>query len=323
MRFKSIWVVLFATVLSGCASTRNPKDPFEGFNRAMFSVNDNLDKVALKPLASGYRNVTPSFVQTGVGNFFGNLADVWTAVNNVLQGKVKDGASDVGRVAINSTLGLVGLIDIGSQIGLPKHKEDFGQTLGRWGIAPGPYLVLPLFGSTTLRDTIALPVDLKADIWGYKTPVRWRNTGSVLRLVDARAAVLDASDLIEEAALDRYEFVRDAYLQRRENAVHDGEDAPAKDSKPADGEDSTPKPPTTAAPSSTPAMQQSQADGNGEHQAMLDQSTNALNALNTANWMLAMVNEDELATVQVPDNAVDGDIDILNVAMVAVAAEML
>lgn len=217
-----ITVLTAAIVLAGCASTNNPRDPLEGFNRPIFNFNDKVDQVALKPAAKAYRAVLPSFVQTGVGNFFGNLSDVWTAVNNVLQGKVGDGLSDFMRVAVNSTIGLGGLLDVSSEAGIPKHKEDFGQTLGTWGVASGSYIVLPLLGPSTIRDTAALPLDYKGDVWGYVDPVWVRNTGAVIRVIDARASVLDASDLIEGAALDRYEFVRDAYLQRRESRVNDG-----------------------------------------------------------------------------------------------------
>ena len=216
---KIMSALLIAVALTGCAATSNPKDPLESFNRTMFNFNDTVDQVALRPAAQAYRNVLPSFVQTGVGNFFGNLGDVWTAVNNLLQGKFANGLSDVMRVAVNSTLGFGGLLDIGSEAGLTKHKEDFGQTLGTWGVESGPYIVLPLLGSSTLRDTAALPVDFHGDPWGYTSPVNTRNVGSVVRIVDQRSLVLDASDLIEAAALDRYEFVRDAYLQRRESRV--------------------------------------------------------------------------------------------------------
>ncbi|WP_225984456.1 MlaA family lipoprotein [Noviherbaspirillum aerium] len=215
-------LVAVAIALSGCA-TNNPGDPFENFNRAMFTFNDKVDQAAVKPAAEVYSNVVPHFVQIGVGNFFGNLGDVWTAINNFLQGKVEHGMSDVMRVAVNSTFGLGGVLDIGSEAGLPKHKEDFGQTLGKWGIKSGPYIVLPLLGSTTLRDTAAMPVDWSADLWSYHHPVHWRNVGSVVRVIDLRASVLDASNLLEEAALDRYVFVRDAYLQRRQSKVYDGE----------------------------------------------------------------------------------------------------
>lgn len=218
-------VLALALLLSGCAST-SQKDPFEKFNRTMFSFNDTLDRVALKPAAEAYSEL-PSFVQTGVGNFFGNLSDVWTAANNLMQGKLEEGMSDIMRVSVNTTLGLGGLLDIGSEAGLTKHNEDFGQTLGKWGVKSGPYVVLPVLGSSTLRDTIVLPVDFEGDPWHHVDPLRWRVTGSVVRAVDLRASVLDASTLIEEAALDRYEFVRDAYLQRRQNRVYDGDPPPS------------------------------------------------------------------------------------------------
>lgn len=203
---------------------QNPRDPLEGFNRAMFSFNDGLDQAILKPVAQGFRDTVPSFVQTGIGNFFGNIGDVWTAVNNLLQGKMGDGVNDIMRVAVNSTFGIGGLLDIGSAAGMPKHREDFGQTLGRWGVRSGPYLVLPLLGSSTLRDAAATPIDFKGDLWSYHKPVYVRNSGSVLRLVEKRASVLDAGTLIEEAALDKYVFIRDAYLQRREGQVNPDDD---------------------------------------------------------------------------------------------------
>lgn len=214
-----------ALLLGGCATTNghNPDDPLESFNRSMFSFNDTVDRVALKPAATAYKNVLPSFVQTAVGNFFGNIGDVWAMVNNFLQGKVQDGSSDFMRVAVNSTLGFGGLLDIASEAGLQKHKEDFGQTLGAWGVTSGPYVVLPLFGPSTVRDTAALPADIYGDPWTYVTPVDVRNTGVVVRLVDERAAALNATNLLEDAALDRYSFVRSAYLQRRASLVNDGE----------------------------------------------------------------------------------------------------
>lgn len=239
------WSRLFSAlamlaVLSGCATTGhgNPADPLEGFNRAMFKFNDAVDTVALKPAATVYQKALPTFVQTGVGNFFGNLADAWTAVNNFLQGKLEAGVTDVMRVAVNSTMGLGGLLDIGSEAGLPKHREDFGQTLGKWGVKPGPYVVLPMFGPTTLRDTLALPIDLEGDPWGQVKPTHIFALGSVVRVVDLRAASLDASNLVEDAALDRYEFIRDAYLQRRESKVRDGE-APRHEPS-ADADDAKP-----------------------------------------------------------------------------------
>jgi phospholipid-binding lipoprotein MlaA len=217
--------VLLTAALSGCATTtaNNPKDPFEKFNRAMFTFNDTVDQVALKPVATAYKAVLPSFVQRGIGNFFGNLNDVWSGTNNLMQGKGEAGLSDFSRFVVNSTFGVIGLIDVASEVGLRKHDEDFGQTLGYWGVPSGPYLMLPLMGPSTLRDTMALPIDGQGDLWRYKDPVNVRNIGTAVSLVDQRAALLDASNLMEEAALDRYEFIRDSYLQRRQNKVFDGE----------------------------------------------------------------------------------------------------
>lgn len=227
-------------MLSGCATTgnsgnagnSNPQDPLEGFNRAMFSFNDTLDKVALKPVATAYRSWLPNFVQTGIHNFFGNLGDVWSSVNGFLQGNVEAGTTNVMRVAVNTTFGLGGVLDVSSEAGLQKNSRDFGQTLGKWGIGAGPYVVLPLFGPSNIRDTAALPVDFYGDLWSYKYPVRWRNTGSVVRLIDKRATLLDAGDLLEDAALDKYEFVRDAYTQRRQSQIKGNDDNDAND-KPA------------------------------------------------------------------------------------------
>lgn len=226
-----------ALLLGGCA-TKNPTpgDPLESYNRAVFQFNDAVDRAALKPAATAYRKVLPGFVQTGVTNFFGNLSDVWSAANNLMQGKGEQGMSDVTRVALNSTFGLAGLLDIASEAGLQKHNEDFGQTLGYWGMPSGPYLMLPLLGPSTVRDTAGLPLDMAADPWNYKHPEYLRNWGTALRIVDKRASILDASELVEGAALDRYVFIRDGFLQRRESQVYDGA-APRKqgeDDKPLD-----------------------------------------------------------------------------------------
>ena len=225
-------MMMCALLLSACASTSvpnagsDPRDPYENYNRAMFEFNRKLDENVLKPVATGYVNVLPSFVRTAVGNFFANIGDVWTAVNNYLQGKPKDGTTDVTRVIFNSTIGIAGLIDVATPMGLPKHDEDFGQTLGVWGAKSGPYVVLPFFGSSTLRDTMAKPVDWYGDplTASNDVPVRAKNSGRALRIVDDRAALLETSNLLEGAALDPYQFFRDAYLQRRESRVRDGND---------------------------------------------------------------------------------------------------
>jgi phospholipid-binding lipoprotein MlaA len=214
-----------AALLSGCATTANPKDPFEKFNRAMFSFNDTVDRVALKPAATAYKNVTPSFVQTGVNNFFGNLTDLWSSLNNFAQLKGQNGMNDFMRFAVNSTLGLAGVLDIATPAGMRKHNEDLGQTLGYWGVPSGPYLMLPLLGPSTVRDTAALPGDWWGDSWTHVNDIPWRNGGIALRAVDQRASVLDASNLLEDAALDRYEFIRDGYMQRRSSKVLDTDKA--------------------------------------------------------------------------------------------------
>ena len=241
-----------AASVSACATGTNPRDPLEGYNRAMFKFNDTIDQVALKPVATAYKTVTPSFVQTGVGNFFGNLADVWSAVNNLLQGKGEAGLQDVVRVSMNSTFGIFGLIDIASQAGIPKHSEDFGQTLGWYGIQPGPYVMLPLLGPSTVRDTVALPLDITGDPWRYKDPVSVRNIGTVTRVVDKRAALLDATNLMEAAALDRYEFIRDGFLQARESKVFDG-DTDRRDRKVPKNDSSDYAPEYDAKPQAAPA----------------------------------------------------------------------
>ncbi|MGH8854750.1 MAG: MlaA family lipoprotein, partial [Telluria sp.] len=216
-----------------CATAQNPQDPLEKYNRAMFSFNDAVDRTVLKPTATAYKNVTPSFLQTGVNNFFGNMYDAWSAVNNLLQGKGQAGMGDVARVALNSTFGLLGVLDIASEAGIQKHNEDFGQTLGVWGVPSGPYLMLPLLGPSTVRDTAALPVDFAGDVWASKKPVNWRNVGAAVRVVDKRAVLLDASNLMEDIALDRYEFLRDGYLQRRQNQVYDGDPPEQAEAAPA------------------------------------------------------------------------------------------
>ena len=252
-----------AMMLAGCAGP-NPRDPYESYNRAMFTFNDKVDTYALKPVATVYRDVTPSFVQTGVGNFFGNISDAWSGVNNLLQGKGGDGMTDITRFALNSTLGILGLFDIATPAGLEKHKEDFGQTLGVWGLESGPYLVLPILGPSTVRDTVALPADFAGNIWRYKDPTNVRNIGTGINLIDTRASLLDAGSLFEDAALDRYVFLRDGYLQRRESQVFpDGNPRKKKQNDDPYGEDDGAKPaadpqavpatPVTPAPAAEPA----------------------------------------------------------------------
>ena len=228
--FVAVGVAAWVIGLSGCATTaNNPKDPYEGFNRAMFTVNEGLDTVLLKPVAKGYDTVTPGPVKSGVGNFFGNLADIWTALNNFLQGKVGEGFSDVGRVFVNSTIGLVGLFVVASNMGLDKHAEDFGQTLGKWGVGSGSYVYLPVLGPRTTRDTVGFVVDAYADPVARIDNVRVRNSLLGLRLIDTRASLLPADKVVEEAAFDKYVYIRDAYLQNRRSVVYDGTPPAEKD----------------------------------------------------------------------------------------------
>ena len=211
-------------VLAGCASgpRANPADPFEPFNRGVTSFNDKVDEAVLVPVATAYQRVLPSMVRTGVSNFFGNLGDVWSFANSVAQLKLQNSAETFMRVNVNTFFGLGGLLDIATEAGIDRHEEDFGQTLGRWGVGAGPYVVLPLLGPSTLRDTAALPVDRAGSVLGNMNDVAWRNSLSVLEVVDTRAKYLRAGRLLDDAALDKYTFTRDAFLQHRRNDVYDG-----------------------------------------------------------------------------------------------------
>ena len=214
---------LAAMSLVGCASTtaNNPRDPFESFNRAMFSVNEGIDTV-VKPVAQGYTDYVPSPIRTGIGNFFGNIADLWIAVNNYLQGKFTEGSSDVSRVIVNTTMGVGGLFDVATLLDLEKHNEDFGQTLGVWGIDTGPYLFGPFIGPRDVRDTFGFAVDATADPVMYVNDIPVRNTMIGVRFIDLRASLLPADKIVEEAAFDKYSYIRNAYFQNRLNAVYDG-----------------------------------------------------------------------------------------------------
>ena len=223
---RMVAAALVAALLGGCATAGGgiASDPLEPLNRAMFGFNETFDEVLMKPVAEGYRAVFPEIVRAGVTNFFSNIDDVWIAANNLLQGKPEQALQDVMRVAINTVFGLGGLIDVASDAGLDKHNEDFGQTFGRWGVGSGPYLVLPFFGPSTVRDGIALfGLDYQVDpVWNIND-VPARNTLFSVRAVDRRTNALDAVRVIEDAALDKYRFVRDSYLQRRRSLIYDGD----------------------------------------------------------------------------------------------------
>jgi phospholipid-binding lipoprotein MlaA len=181
-----------------------------------------VDKAVLKPVATTYHDVVPSLVRRGVGNFFGNLEDAWSFVNNTLQFKGQAAADSLARFGANTVFGLGGVLDVASEMQIEKHTKDFGHTLGYWGVAPGPYLVLPLLGPSTFRDTAALPVDMQGNLVGHIGHVPTRNSLTVLRAIDTRSELLKASAMLEQAALDRYTFTRDAYLQRRRSTIFDG-----------------------------------------------------------------------------------------------------
>lgn len=214
-------MVLLAA-LGGCA-TLSERDPFEGFNRAVFTFNDKLDEVAIKPAATAYQAILPQYIRTGIDNVFGNIGDLWSAVNHLLQAKPRDAVEMGFRFVFNSTFGLAGWLDIATEAGLERRSEDFGQTLGRWGLKPGPYLVLPLLGPSNLRDGAALPLDLRALPPAYFDEGRDRNPVSVLYLISTRARLLSATRAIDQIALDKYTLVRDGYLARRRDQVYDGE----------------------------------------------------------------------------------------------------
>ena len=218
-------LVLAALLLSGCATIdgpRDPRDPLESYNRAMYEFNDDFDRALFRPLAEGYDKVMPKPLNNGVSNFFSNLDDVVVLLNDLLQLKFKQGLSDLGRITWNSTVGLLGLIDVASHMDLPKHNEDFGQTLGYWGVGSGPYLVLPFLGPSSVRDSAGLVADWQVDLLAEvdSEDSRWGLTG--LKAVDTRAGLLRASRVLDSASLDPYSFMRDAYLQRRQSLVYDG-----------------------------------------------------------------------------------------------------
>jgi len=241
-------VLMLVLQLGGCASTGNPRDPLEPLNRGIYTFNDGVDNLLIKPAAEFYSAVLPEFMRSGVSNFFSNLNDVIVAVNSLLQGKLGQSASDVGRIAVNTTAGVLGLFDVATGMGLEKHEEDFGQTLGFWGIGDGPYIVLPFLGPSNLRDTVGWFGDAYAWPVTYVEPNRDRNLLIGLRVVSGRSELLAATKILEMAALDPYAFIRDAYLQRRRNLIYDGKPPPDEEdmdpeAKPAPGDPAKPDAP--------------------------------------------------------------------------------
>jgi phospholipid-binding lipoprotein MlaA len=255
---------------SGCATTAsmlgmyksppNPEaDPWENWNRKVYAFNDAVDTAVIRPVAEVYANIVPQPVRTGVTNFYGNFADAWSAVNNLLQGKLANGAQDFVRVGTNTLFGIGGLFDVATELGIDSQREDFGQTLGRWGMGPGPYIVWPLLGPSTVRDSLALPVDRFVGPALAFSDTSTQYSIVFLGLLNERANLLTTGRMLDDMALDRYSFVRDAFLQRRRSLVHDGNAPESEDeafeadpdpaAEPASGVSPTP----AAAPASAPA----------------------------------------------------------------------
>lgn len=220
---RTIALLLTLSMLGACATgpDANPRDPLEPFNRGVTRFNDAVDEAVLKPVATVYQDVTPALVQTGVGNFFGNLGDLWSSVNAALQLRPREATENLARFNLNTFFGLGGVLDIASEAGIPRTRIDFGQTMGRWGMPAGPYVVLPLLGPSSARDTVGVLVDGQGDLLTGVTPVSARNSLYALRVVHTRASFLRAGSMLEEAALDKYSFTRDLYLNRRESQIED------------------------------------------------------------------------------------------------------
>ena len=261
------WIAaLLLSGAAGCATTDggDPRDPAEGFNRAMFTFNDNFDQAIGKPIATAYHDVVPDQGRYWVRNFFANIADLWIGANNLLQGKPLDAVTDWARFGFNSTIGLFGINDVASEMGIEKHDEDFGQTFGRWGVGDGPYLVWPFLGSSTVRDSAGLVLDFHFDPVALHDPKGVRYAAIVLRAISKRADLLDASRILEEAALDKYVFQRDAYLQRRRSLIYDGNPPRASREVPR-AEEPVSSPRSEAAPARSEAATEPRAVVSSSH----------------------------------------------------------
>ncbi len=242
-----------ALLLGGCATTgpATPGDPWEGFNRKVFAFNEAVDEAVLRPVAETYRDTVPQLVRTGVSNFLGNIGDVWSAANHFLQGKAQSGLEQTMRFLTNTLFGLGGLLDPASEMGLKRHSEDFGQTLGRWGFGPGPYLVLPLLGPSSVRDGIGRVPDMAASPSNLFDDSKASTLTTVLTVVDTRASLLGVTGLADRVSLDKYSFFRQGYLARRQDAVYDG--APPAEAFEDIGDDEPPPPAAGAASAARPA----------------------------------------------------------------------
>ena len=225
LQCRQLAAVAFGVVLActGAAQAQSANDPLEGWNRAVFSFNEGLDAAVLKPVATGYKNAVPELVRSGVSNFFGNIGDAWSAINQLLQAKPIASAQMTMRVATNTLFGIGGLFDVASDLGIERQPEDFGQTLGRWGLGAGPYIVWPLLGPSSLRDTAGLPLDLSWRASALTNDTAAKVGLTTLQLIDVRANLLGASRIVDDIALDKYVFIRDGYLTRRRSQVYDGD----------------------------------------------------------------------------------------------------
>ncbi|WP_280154318.1 VacJ family lipoprotein [Piscinibacter sp. XHJ-5] len=255
---RSAVLLALAATLPGCstlgARTAGDRvDPWEKWNRRVFIFNERLDENVLKPVAVTYSNVVPRPTRNGIANFFGNAADAWSAINNFLQGKFTNGFQDAIRFGTNTVFGLAGFLDVATEFGLDHQYEDFGQTLGTWGFGPGAYVVWPLFGPSSVRESLALPLDraVSPALAVNDGAVKWELTG--LQIINTRASLLGASKVLDDIALDKYTFVRDAYLQRRRSLVYDGEEPQKGDESKSQGDESkTQSAEPAAAPASAP-----------------------------------------------------------------------
>ena len=228
--FIKVGILTGITLLTGCATTNRAEgvnDPLMGYNRAMYSINDSVDRAVIKPVAKGYDTVVPTGINQGVSNFFSNLNDITVILNDLLQLKFDQALDDTGRFALNTTVGFAGILDVATLAGHEKNNEDFGQTLGAWGIQPGPYVVLPFFGPRNFRDTFGLVGDIYTDPTTHLNDAGTRNAFIATNIIDSRANNLSIKKVLDEAALDEYSYVRNAYMQRRQNLVYDGN--PPKD----------------------------------------------------------------------------------------------
>jgi len=254
--FKWAAAAAVLALAQGCATgpNANPADPLEPFNRTIFSFNDKVDVAVVQPVASAYREVTPKLIRTGVTNFFGNIRDVWSVVNSALQAKPQQALENLFRVTSNTVFGVAGLFDVASELKIPRHSADFGQTLGHWGVPAGPYLVLPVLGPSTFRDTVGTVVDFNGNLLTKSNDVGFRNTVSAVGIVNARANLLDAGDMLEQAALDKYSFARQVYIQRRNSMINPADANESETQERYDLPEGAQSPPAASSPETlTPA----------------------------------------------------------------------